>query len=135
MTGHWREIDHTADLAIKVFGSDLRELFTTSAQGMFSLAFEPDEGQTQRQFTVKLTAPDTETLLIDWLNELLYLSEKYHMYFTRFDYPIFSPTALTARISGLDIQTTKQVIKATTFHNIAIDNSPEGYHTEIVFDL
>ena len=35
MTGHWDELDHTADVAISVYGYDLTELFTISAQALF----------------------------------------------------------------------------------------------------
>jgi len=135
VTGHWCELDHIADIAIAVFGSDLEALFTASAQGLFSLAFEPDKFHTIRQFTVKLSAPDAETLIIDWLNELLYLSEKHNVYFFRFDFHNILPTELTACIDATSIRMIKQYIKAATFHNIAIVKAIDGFRTEIVFDI
>ena len=135
MTGHWRELDHTADLAIQVYGSDLEELFTVSAQGLFALAFEPGSRQATRQFTVKLSAPDVETLLIDWLNELLYLSEKHNAFFSGFNFHAINTTSLSAGVEAVSIHSIKQYIKAATFHNIVITQQSDGFHTEVVFDI
>ena len=86
------------------------------------------------QFNVTLSAPDTETLLIDWLNELLYLSEMHNAYCFKFQFLKFDPTELSARVEASCILETKRTIKAATFHNIAIEKDSDGYHTEIVFD-
>lgn len=134
MTGHWDELDHTADVAIAVFGSDLETLFTTSAQALFSLAFEPGKLHPLHQFTVILTAPDPETLIIDWLNELLYLSDKNNAYFFMFEFQKLQPTELTACVEATCIRSIKCAIKAATFHNIAIIQAADGFRTEIVFD-
>ena len=135
MTGHWQELDHTADLAISVYGSDLAALFITSAQGLFDLAFESGPQEIAQHFSIKLTAPDVETLLIDWLNELLYLSEKHNACFVKFEFLAISPTALNSKANATKIKLTKQYIKAATFHNISVVQSCDGFHTDIVFDI
>jgi SHS2 domain-containing protein len=135
MNGYWRELDHTADLAIEVFGSDLQALFITSAQALFASAFEPGSQAAVRHFSVQLSASDVETLLIDWLNELLYLSEKHNAYFTTYVIDNINATTLTARVDAVDIGSTRQYIKAATFHNIAIQQVKDGLRTEIVFDI
>jgi SHS2 domain-containing protein len=135
MTGYWCELDHTADLAVKVYGSNLEALFTAAAQALFELAFEPASQQASRQFSVNLAAPDVETLLVDWLNELLYLSEIHGVYFTKFSFLTILPTKLSANLDALKLSATKQVIKAATFHNISIDERNDGLHTTVVFDI
>jgi SHS2 domain-containing protein len=134
MTGHWLEIDHTADIAIRVFGQDLETLFVTSAQALMELAFKPGHLRLKCQLPIQLSAPDVETLLIDWLNELLFLSEKHNLFFSCFRLNGLSPTGLSAVIDGMHSLVITQSIKAATFHNIAITETLEGFHTEIVFD-
>jgi SHS2 domain-containing protein len=41
MTKTFEEIEHTADLAIRAYGQDMRELFANAAYGMFALMAEP----------------------------------------------------------------------------------------------
>ena len=135
MTGHWQELDHTADLAIKVCGTNLEELFAASAQGLCSLAFEPGSLQAQGHFDIKLSASDCESLLIDWLNELLYLSEKHNVTFLEFNFHSISHTELDASVGATCISLTKQIIKAATFHNIEITQQRNTLNTEIVFDI
>ena len=135
MTGYWQELDHTADLAIEVFGSDLEALFTTSAQALCALAFESSSILTKQQFIIDLTAPDVESLLIDWLNELLYLSEKHNIFLSGFTFHSITPRELSASVESKRQRITKQYIKAATFHNIAVVQSQGGFQTEIVFDI
>jgi SHS2 domain-containing protein len=135
MTGYWYEVDHTADLAIAVYGSDQESLFSTAAQALMSLACHAEESETSLQFTVNLSAPDIETLLVDWLNELLYLSERHNVCFSKFTFQRLSTCDLKATLMGTGIAAPKQYIKAATFHNIAVIQRGDGLHTEIVFDL
>ena len=135
MTGYWLERDHTADCAIEVVGSDLETLFITAAQGLFELAFESRDPVIIQQFCVEISAPDVETLLIDWLNELLYLSDKHNVYISGFYILHLVSTHLSAHVLATRLGSTKQYIKAATFHNIDVLETEDGFKTEIVFDM
>ena len=132
--GHWQEIEHTADLALHLWADDLPDLFATAARGMFSLFVEVDDAAPVETTTLTLTALDVETLLIDWLNELLYLLEVPGIAYTTFEFAALTPTALTATLRGGPIATYGGYVKAATFHDLAIVATPAGYETEIVFD-
>ena len=132
--GNWEEIDHTADLALHLWADDLAALFITAAQGMFSLAAEPQEDAASRTLEISLSALDVETLLVDWLNELLYLSETESLVFTGYELTHLMPNALEATIVGKPVAMYYNYIKAATFHNLSVDATPDGYETEIVFD-
>lgn len=132
--GHWQEIDHTADLALHVWADDVPDLFATAARGMFSLLTSLEALVLDRAVDVALTGLDVETLLVDWLNELLYLSEVEGMAFAEFDFIQMTPTALTATVRGGRISAYLSYVKAATFHNLAVVRTLGGYETEIVFD-
>jgi SHS2 domain-containing protein len=132
--GHWREIDHTADLALHLWAADLPDLFATAARGMFSLFVEVDDAAPVETTTLTLTALDVETLLIDWLNELLYLAEVHGIAYTTFEFAHLTSTALTATLRGGPIAAYGGYVKAATLHDLAVVAIPEGYETEIVFD-
>jgi SHS2 domain-containing protein len=66
-------IEHSADIGLKAYGKTLAEAFANAAYGMFAVIAELDgvrEAETRR---VELNEDDTESLLFEWLNSLLYL--------------------------------------------------------------
>ena len=133
--GRWQEIEHTADLALHVWGDDLPDLFATAARGMFSLLVDLAAVPSTQTLQVTLAAPDVETLLVDWLNELLYLGEGERLAaYVEFEFAVLTPTALQATVRGGAVSEYCSYIKAATFHNLEVQVTPEGYETEIVFD-
>ena len=131
----YEEIEHTADLALRAHGATLRELFTNAAKGMFHLIgdcpLEPSSGR----YSVQLESPDAETLLIDWMNELLFLAEIHERILGGFDLVHIDETHLHARVSGAPPARILASIKAATFHNLAIQRDEGGYTVTIVFDV
>jgi riboflavin kinase / FMN adenylyltransferase len=136
---HYRflEIEHTADRALQVWGEDLPNLFAGAARGMYSLMGDlEDVGPVATQWrTVSLEAMDREALLVDWLNELLFLAEMEGLLFVDFRIESLTETALTARAGGIHARVTKADIKAATFHDLAIVQDDSGWSTVITFDV
>lgn len=132
--GTWQEIDHTADLALRLQAQDLPDLFTTAARGMFSLIVELDAICITREVEIALEGLDIETLLVDWLNELLYLSEVEGVALLEFEFTRLSPFVLRAVARGGKITEYLSYVKAATFHNLQVSQTAQGYATEIVFD-
>ncbi len=133
--GRWQEVDHTADLALHVWGRTLEELFIAAARGMFALLVDLESVELEVQHDVVLSALDRETLLVDWLNELLYLGERAPLSaYVGFDFAVLQPTCLEATVKGGTVADYRTHIKAATFHNLKVQRTREGYETELVFD-
>jgi SHS2 domain-containing protein len=134
--GRWEERDHTADLSIHVWGADLEDLFVTAARGMFALLVDLETVPTTASAIVRLDAIDAEALLVDWLNELLYLAERDQLTaYVAFDFDALTSTSLRASVCGGSVETFRTYIKAATYHNLEIEATRGGYETEIVFDI
>ena len=130
----WEERAHTADIAIHVWGDSLADLFVQAAKGMFGvMASEGDSVRTE--ITVVLEAEDEVALLVDWLNELLYLSEREQMIFCDVTLEEMAPTRLRAKVRGCSIEEIDEHIKAATYHMLSITPTNGGYEAEIVFDV
>jgi len=129
------EIEHTADIAIRVRGCDLAELFVNAAYGMACQLTNADETEPVSEQQIELNADDIEWLLVNWLSELLYLGEREQHVFTDFDMLEVAPTHLRAIARGGPVQEYHSHIKAVTFSELAIIKSDEGYETTIVFDV
>ncbi|GAJ00371.1 unnamed protein product, partial [marine sediment metagenome] len=66
-------IEHTADVGIIAYGDDTNQAFANAAKALFSLITELDSIDEVIYKDTELVAPDLETLLVEWLNELIYL--------------------------------------------------------------
>jgi SHS2 domain-containing protein len=135
---HVQEIEHTADWAIRVRARDLIGLFAGAAEGMFGLLTDLSQVTPVRQFEIDLRAIDVETLLIGWLNELLYLSEEQGVVFTGFtihDLTVNGGARLRAQAVGGHPSELSKVIKAATFHGLSIVHDDVGLQAELVFDV
>lgn len=132
----WVEIDHTADWALKVAGSDLPRLFEHAAKGMVALiGGKPERQQPVFEKNIKVQAPDLETLLVDWLTELIYLVEDDHIIFSEIMIESFDDLTLNAHVKGQSGSDIEKHIKAVTYHNLNIEHNDDGYSTTIVFDV
>ncbi len=133
--GRWQEIEHTADVELHIWGEDLEDLFTTAARGMFSLITDLEKVTPQHTEHVTLDAIDAEVLLVNWLNELLYLSEDSGMAFVAVHFEALEATHLEATVRGGPFSDYLTYIKAATFHDLDIRQTPDGYETDFVFDI
>lgn len=131
----YREIEHTADRALQVWGNKLPDLFVGATRGMYGLMADVDGLVPTHWREVRLDAWDRESLLVDWLNELLFLTETEGLLFVECDIESLTDTALVARVGGVRALPTKAQIKAATFHNLALVRDENGWSTLITFDV
>jgi SHS2 domain-containing protein len=135
MDRRFEEIEHTADIAIRAWGGDLAELFANAAYGMACQLADPDGVELTVERTVDLEAYDTETLLVAWLGELLYLGERDECVFVGFDMAEVTYTRLRAIVWGGVVREYRGHIKAVTFNDLKIQHTEAGYETTVVFDV
>jgi len=131
----YEEVEHTADAAIRAFGRDLPELFANAAYGMFDLLADMEKLHPTVEREVFLEASDLETLLVDWLGELLYLREACGEAYKEFEIVTLSPRELRAVAKGGKGFVPRMDIKAVTYHDLKIEKTEEGYVATIVFDV
>jgi SHS2 domain-containing protein len=130
----FEEVEHTADAALRAYGRDWGELFVNAAYGMFSLMADWEDNPLTEEQEISLQAIDGETLLVDWLSELLYLHEMEDVIYTSFQILDISPTTLRAIARGTERWNPQTAIKAVTFNDLRIVRLAEGYAVTIVFD-
>ena len=131
-------LNHTADVGIIAYGADMNEAFANAAKALFSLITDLDDVEEVTHRDIELTAPDQESLLVEWLNELIYLFDAENMLFKRFDIAQLSDTHLKARSYGSKADSSrhklKMGVKAATYHMLKIDKS-NGIKAQVLFDI
>jgi SHS2 domain-containing protein len=130
----FKEIKHTADWSLQVWGKDLLSLFKDAATGMYSLMGIHPNQSNRKKTSFTLQEDDIESLLVAYLSELLYLLESKNVVFDEINL-VISSNELTAQLEGCEIQSIEKIIKAVTFHNMAIKMIQDQYMVEIVFDV
>jgi len=132
-------IDHTADIGIIAYGVDTRQLFTSAAYALVNLIVEPESITERLHICIKVSAKNSEDLLVAWLNELIYFFDAEHMIFSRFQIRSITDNQLDVICYGEKIDPLKhrlkRDIKAATYHMLKIDSCADGYKAEIIFDI
>jgi SHS2 domain-containing protein len=130
-------LPHTADIRLKVFGKTEEELFKNAMLGMAEIVSKSDfDTRSPTSNLIKIQSLDINSLLVDFLSEVLYQSQINHAVFREVKFLKFKDTKLEAEISGFKIDSFDEDIKAVTYHELEIKKSPTGgFETTIVFDI
>lgn len=131
----FQEIEHTADTALRVWAPDLPTLFEEAARGMHSLTGTLLDGKNRISHAVVLKAQELESLLVMFLEEILFYSESENIGFDQYTIEIKQKFILSAQLVGAKIRDKRKEIKAVTFHNMEITETIFGYEVVIVFDV
>ena len=135
----YEQVPHTSDIAARIFGRDIRELFVNAAFAMFDMMADLKGLSGRETVEVKADAADTEGLLVAWLNELLYLSYDKGLLLCDFRVISIEDNKLVAEAAGqipeegsgrLNLE-----IKAATYHDLNIKKNNGRYEVTVVFDV
>lgn len=129
-------LEHTADAGLKAFGATVEEIFANAALGMFDLMTDVGTVSPRGEIEVLVDSQDAESLLVDWLTELLYVHEMENVYLCEFDVSI-EELSLRARVRGETVDPAKHpaevLVKAVTYHLIEV--KPEEGYAVVIFDI
>ena len=133
----FEELDHTADALVRVRGATLSEVFADAGRAMFHVMYGPCEDRgVMRQ--VSLEAKDLESLLIDYLSELLFITDAENLVFCTFDVDI-QGTQLSAVVRGEPFDPARHsggtLIKGISYFGLEIVKEEEAYIVDILFDI
>ncbi|MBM3143523.1 MAG: archease [Chloroflexi bacterium] len=130
----FRELEHTADWELYVWAPDLPALLEQAARGMYQLSHTrlADAPRLVREFELPFT--DRESLLVDFLSELLFYGEEENLAFDEYQLDL-DESSLRVRIVGAPIEDPAKEIKAVTYHRLAVRETGRGLEVQIVFDV
>ncbi len=131
-------VDHTADVGIIAYGTDIKKAFANAAKALFSLITELENVEETLHRDIEVTATDQENLLVAWLNELIYLFDVDNIVLRRFDILKLDSTRLKARIYGEKVDKSKHKlktgVKATSYHMLKVEKD-DGCKVQVLFDI
>jgi SHS2 domain-containing protein len=135
----YQQIPHTADLAWRLWGKNLPELFENAGRALSATLTDIRFLRRRETRQVSLESSDREALLVDWLNHLLYLFDIDGFLGRDFQVGALTSEHLEARVRGEIFDAarhpTKTAVKAATFHQMAIVPADDGWRATVVLDL
>jgi tRNA nucleotidyltransferase (CCA-adding enzyme) len=84
----WQHFPHEADVGVRGVGETLAGAFSEAAVAMTAAVTDPASVSPMQPVEISCEGPDTEVLLVDWLNALVYEMATRGMLFSRFDVAI-----------------------------------------------
>ncbi|WP_135610942.1 archease [Methanococcoides sp. AM1] len=135
-------LEHTADAKFKAYGKTMEEAFENAAVAMFNVMINTSKVDCKHTESIKLTAPDIDDLLVDWLSELLFLFEVDFIAFGEFKVESITQVdgeyTISAHASGEEIDLGKHEIdtevKAVTYNDLKAEEVPEGFMVQVTVD-
>jgi SHS2 domain-containing protein len=131
-------LDHPSETLIEVTAPTVAEIFQDAATALFEVMTDTSALKQELQFSVSLHADDRGTLLIEWLNRLIFLHEVEHVFLARFDVDVRPGWSLTALATGQTInenQEKRSHVKSATFGSFDWIERDGGHTVRFVLDV
>ena len=135
----YRQIAHTADVAYRIRGNSLEEIYINAAEAMMATITDRRRLKPRETRHIEVEAPDREALLVSWLNYLLYLYDVDGFLGRIFEILELSEERLQARARGETFDperhVAKSAVKAATYHHLEITPRNHGWQATVILDL
>src|SRR5215203_6462182 len=134
-----RMLDHTADVGFELKAPTLEAMFDEARRALLMTVFERPPRSGEDEDSVRLSAPDLETLLVRWINELVFLIQGDGFVPVHADVRIEESGgedfSLEASLTGgpLDLEGNGWVgeIKSATFHGLDVRQDGEVWRARV----
>ena len=132
-------INHSADAGIIAYGEDIKQLFSNASLALFSLITDVQDIKEKLSHQVEVNSDNRDDLLVEWLNELIYLFDADYLLFNRFEFESLDDNQLKANCYGEKFDPARHRIKigvkAATYHMLKIAKDSKGYKAQVIFDI
>ena len=129
MTAHWEHFSHAADMGVRGIGDTLAQAFEQAALAMTAIIVDPAAVKALEQVAIRCECPDTELLLADWLNALVFEMACRNMLFSRFAVAIENGQ-LTGSAWGEPVDRARHQptveVKGATYTALQVRQQPDG---------
>ena len=129
----------TSDVAFEAYGKDLNELFGNAALAMFEVIVNTKRIEPKVERKVSLEGNDLQSLMFNWLNELLIFVDSENLAFSDFKVRVDEKNfKLEAICKGEEMNRekheTRTHVKAATYHKMEIKKN-KIWKARVILDI
>ena len=132
-------LEHPADIGFRAFGSTLPGLYRAAAIAMLSIAGNPEAAEPREERRLTVESGDRESLMVDWLNEVLYWFDGGLFAFRDFRVESLSASRIEAVGMGEprdpDRHRARLIVKAATYHQLVVAERGGRWVAEVYLDI
>ncbi|MFC1837624.1 archease [Thermodesulfobacteriota bacterium] len=135
----YRIIEHPADTGFEVRGSTREQLFEKAAHAFFHIMWSIGKSREVEPAIVVVTGSDLKELLVNFLEEFLYLYDAKGLLCTHLEVLAVTDTSIRARASlqQFDEKTDQEIlaVKAVTYHQLYIGEKNNEFQAQVFLDI
>lgn len=140
----YRFLDHTADVAVELRAPSRAQLFADALVAFTDTTTDPETVAPEETVRIEVEADDAESLLVEWLGELVYRFEVDGMLFREAEVAIEDAEGGTLRLTAEargeryapDRHPSRVHVKAITWHGLEVREEPDGtWYGQVIFDI
>jgi SHS2 domain-containing protein len=129
----YRWVDHTAEVELHIEAETREEVFAEALGAFAELVSRSDEGA-PAEHDIEFEAPDDASLLVAWLEELVFLAETEDFVPEGVGRLELSGGRLTARVAGRRDRPA-HLVKAVTYHGLEFAEHDGAWRAKVVLDV
>lgn len=135
----YRVFDHTADMGVEIYGKTIPELFANAAFAVFDIITDLRCVRTTEERQLVIEGSGREDLLVNFLREILYLVNGEGLLLKECKIREFDRNRLEIKVCGEHFDPARHrintEIKAATYHQAAVTETPDGWIGRVIFDV
>ncbi len=133
----YKFLEHTADIKFQAFGESVEEVFENSILALKRTICGGKKIKEIKRKTVKVVGKDRESLLYNFLEEILYLLDADGFIISRIEKLKINEFELKATIIGDDSKNYKftNKVKAVTYNEMFINEKRGNWVSQVVLDV
>jgi SHS2 domain-containing protein len=132
-------LEHTADIGFRAWGRTREEMFENAALALESVAVELDNIEPKLAYPVAAAGEDDESLLVNWLSEVLFYLDGRRVAMRRFRVKKLTSGQVVGQAWGEprdpERHQSKLVVKGVTYHQLKISRGERGWCAEVYLDI
>jgi SHS2 domain-containing protein len=135
---NYRLRDHTADVAVEATGGTLEDVFAAVAAGLTEAHCEDVPPGAGERFDFGVAAESREAVLFDYLDELVYQRDVRGVLPADHEAHVEADGEwrVDASARGVPLEAVDaREIKAVTYSEMTLEETPEGWRAYLVFDV
>lgn len=129
-------LEHTADIKFRAYGKSFGEVFENCALAFSSVISRNGTIKQKKQKSFSVSGKDKESLLYNFLEELIYLLDAEGFIVSKTKVKI-SKNGLKAEVFGDDVENYKDLdhVKAVTYSEMIFEKKENNLEVQVVLDV